>query len=144
MSGTYIDSFRGRIFENQPYIETVGKWNSRDLFVRWKHNLQFTYTEGAWSGTLWQSYTSGYKDEKPLGVVPPGFNPDVGTYIFYSASATYSGYKNWTIMGGIKNLFNTDPPFTAHNVDFASGAGWDPRVADPRGRAYTARVTYRF
>ena len=46
--------------------------------------------------------------------------------------------------GGIKNLFNTDPPFTAHNVDFAAGAGWDPRVADPRGRAYTARVTYRF
>ena len=24
------------------------------------------------------------------------------------------------------------------------GAGWDPRVADPRGRAYSLRVNYKF
>ena len=29
------------------------------------------------------------------------------------------------ITGGIKNLLDTKPPFTAHNVDFAAGAGWD-------------------
>ena len=49
-----------------------------------------------------------------------------------------------TITGGIKNLLDTDPPFTAHNVDFAGGTAWDPRVANPRGRAYTLRLTYRF
>ena len=144
LDGTYIDNFKSRVFADQPYLESVGQWNSRDLFVRWKHNASVTYLQGAWSGTLLQSYTRGYRDEVPLGVVPPGFNPDVKAYIVYSASATYSGLKNTTITLGIKNLLNTDPPFTAHNVDFAGGAGWDPRVADPRGRAFTARLTYKF
>jgi iron complex outermembrane receptor protein len=49
-----------------------------------------------------------------------------------------------TLGAGVKNIFDKDPPFTAHNLDFAAGAGWDPRVADPRGRAFTARITYRF
>ena len=144
LDGTYMDSFRSRVFTTQPYTETVGKWNSRDLFVRWKHQLGFTYTEGVWSGTLSQSYTAGYKDEVPLGVVPPGFDPDVKSYIVYNVSATYTGFKNTSITAGIKNLFNTDPPFTAHNVDFAAGAGWDPRVADPRGRAFNVLLKYSF
>ena len=144
IDGTYIDSFRSRVFANQVFTETVGRYSSRDLFVRWKHQARFTYTQGPWSGTFSQSYTGGYLDEVPAGLVPPGFNPYVKAYIRYNASATYTGFKNLTISGGIKNLLNTDPPFTAHNVDFAAGAGWDPRVADPRGRAFTARVTYRF
>ena len=144
MDGTYIDSFRSRIFTTTPYTETVGKWNSRDLFVRWKHHASFTYTEGVWSGTLSQKYVAGYKDEVPLGVVPPGFDPDVKSYTVYNVSATYTGFKNTSITAGIKNLFDKDPPFTAHNVDFAAGAGWDPRVADPRGRAFTFLLKYSF
>jgi len=144
LDGTYMDSFRSRVFTTQPYTETVGKWNSRDLFVRWKHQLGFTYTEGVWSGTLSQSYTAGYKDEVPLGVVPAGFDPDVKSYIVYNLSGTYTGFKNTSITAGIKNLLNTDPPFTAHNVDFAAGAGWDPRVADPRGRAFNILMKYSF
>jgi iron complex outermembrane receptor protein len=144
LDGTYMDSFRSRIFTTTPYTETVGKWNSRDLFVRWKHQASFTYTQGVWSGTLSQSYTAGYKDEVPSGVVPAGFDPDVKSYIVYNVAATYTGFKNTSITAGIKNLLNTDPPFTAHNVDFAAGAGWDPRVADPRGRAFNILMKYSF
>jgi len=144
LDGTYMDSFRSRIFTTQPYTETVGKWNSRDLFVRWKHQASFTYTQGVWSGTVSQSYTAGYKDEVPAGTVPPGFDPDVKSYIVYNLGATYTGFKNTSITAGIKNLFNTDPPFTAHNVDFAAGAGWDTRVADPRGRAFNILLKYTF
>ena len=144
LDGTYMDSHRVRIFSNLPYTETVGQWNSRDLFVRWKHQLSFSYTRGPWNGTVSQSFTSGYKDEKPVGTVPAGFNPDVDSYTVYNVSATYTGIKNLSITAGIKNLFDKDPPFTAHNLDFAAGAGWDPRVGDPRGRAYTLRVNYKF
>ncbi len=144
LEGTYIDSHRSRIFSSQPYIETAGQWNSRDLFVRWKHQLGATYTRGNWSGTASQSFTNGYRDEKPVGTVPPGFDPDVRSYTVYNASLTYIGVKNLSMTVGVKNLFDKDPPFTAHNLDFAAGAGWDPRVADPRGRAYTLRVNYKF
>ena len=144
LDGTYIDSHRSRIFSSQPFVETVGKWNSRDLFVRWKHQLSFNYAFGDWSGTLTQGYTAGYKDEVPAGVVPAGFNPDVKPYTLYDLSATWTGVKNLTVTAGIKNLFDKEPPFTAHNLDFAAGAGWDPRVADPRLRAFTLRVAYKF
>jgi iron complex outermembrane receptor protein len=144
IDGTYIDSHRARIFSTQPFVETVGRWNSRDLFVRWKHQARFTYTEGPWSGTITQSYTHGYKDEVPVGTVPPGFDPDVKSYMTFGASATYTGIKNLSLTLGVKNLFDRDPPFTAHNLDFAAGAGWDPRVADPRGRAFTFLASYKF
>ena len=144
LDGTRMQSHRGRIFSSQPYVETVGLWSSRDLFVRWKHQASFTYTLGDWSGSLYQQYTQGYKDQVPTGTVPPGFVPDVKSYTVYDVSATYTGVKNLSITGGIKNLLDTDPPFTAHNLDFAAGAGWDPRVADPRGRAFTLRATYKF
>jgi iron complex outermembrane receptor protein len=50
-----------------------------------------------------------------------------------------------TIIAGIKNLFNTDPPFTvAYDSSSGAGSSWEPRVADPRGRSYTLRVEYRF
>ena len=144
IDGTYIDSHRARIFSSLPYVETVGKWNSRDLFVRWKHQAQFTYAEGAWSTTVTQSYTHGYKDEVPVGVVPPGFDPDVKSYTTYGLAVSFTGIKNLRLTAGVKNLFDTDPPFTAHNLDFAAGAGWDPRVADPRGRAFTFLASYKF
>ena len=144
LDGTYLDSHRSRIFASQPFVETVGQWNSRDLFVRWKHQLGFTYTQGVWSGTVSQSFTDGYKDQVPAGTVPPGFDPDVASYTVYNLSATYTGFKNVSLTAGVKNLFDRDPPFTAHNLDFAAGAGWDPRVADPRGRAFTLRVNYKF
>jgi iron complex outermembrane receptor protein len=143
LDGTYLDSHRSRIFASQPYVETVGQWNSRDLFVRWKHQLSFTYALGDWASTLTQGYTAGYMDERPPNP-PPGFDPKVKPYTVYDLTATYTGIKNLTVTAGIKNLFDKEPPFTAHNLDFAAGAGWDPRVADPRLRAFTLRVAYKF
>ena len=58
--------------------------------------------------------------------------------------ATYTGIRNLAITGGIRNLLNTSPPFSAHNVDNVAGAGWDARVGDPRGRSYVLGVNYKF
>ncbi|MGL5001887.1 MAG: TonB-dependent receptor domain-containing protein, partial [Casimicrobium sp.] len=143
LDGTYVESFRSRVFTSEPYTEFAGQWSSRDLFPRWKHRARFTYTQGPWATTISQSYTRGYKDEVPPNP-PPGFNPDVKAYITYGLSIAYTGFKNTQITFGVKNLLDTDPPFTAHNYDFAAGAGWDPRVADPRGRAYTLNLTHKF
>ena len=144
LDGTYVESHRSRIFSTEPYVENAGQWSTRDLYPRWKHQTRLTYSRGPWSATVSQSYTRGYKDELPNGPPPAGFNPDAKAYITYGLSTTYTGIKNAAITFGVKNLFNTDPPFTAHNYDFTAGAGWDPRVADPRGRAYTLNVNYKF
>ena len=88
-------------------------------------------------------------DELPPSVangsyIPTGWKPRVDGYTTYDYSITWKGIPDLKLAFGIKNLTDKDPPFTAHNVDFSPGAGWDARVADPRGRAYTASVTYKF
>ncbi len=76
--------------------------------------------------------------------IPTEWNRKVGNYITYNYSLGYTGFEDFDMIFGIKNLLDRDPPFTAHQNDFSAGAGWEPRVADPRGRAYTLQVNYKF
>jgi iron complex outermembrane receptor protein len=45
---------------------------------------------------------------------------------------------------GIKNVFNTDPPYTNAGGQNVFQAGYDPGYADPRGRFIHGSVTYTF
>lgn len=147
LDGTYMKSFKFAEFEGQPYKENVGVFNTRDIYLRWKHTATLTVAKGDWSTLFKQGYASGYADQVPnggKGTPPAGFDPRVKHYAKYDLSATYTGIKNATITVGIQNLFDTDPPFTAHNVDEVVGAGWDPRVADPRGRSLSLSMKYKF
>jgi iron complex outermembrane receptor protein len=72
------------------------------------------------------------------------FNRTISAHTTYNLVGTYTGIKGLTLTAGIVNLFDRDPPFTWHNVDSAAGAGWDPRIADPRGRTFSLSATYRF
>jgi iron complex outermembrane recepter protein len=144
LEGTYMLSHKERVFKSEEFTETVGEWSTRTIFPRWKHNLSFSYSQGPWTGTLTHRFVAGYKDELPYGPPPAGFVENVKSYSTFDISASYTGIKNLTLRGAIKNVLNTDPPFTAHNYDFAGGAGWDPRVADPRGRAFVLSATYKF
>ncbi|MDB5935046.1 MAG: tonB-dependent Receptor Plug domain protein [Massilia sp.] len=147
LDGTYMNSFMFSEIAGQPYKELVGNFYTRDLYLRWKHNASLILAKGDWSALLSQSYGSGYKDQLPnagKGTPPPGFNPEVDSYTSYGLSGTYSGFKNTTITVGVQNLLDRDPPFTAHNVDEVVGAGWDPRAASPRGRAYSFQLKYKF
>jgi iron complex outermembrane receptor protein len=147
LDGTWTQSFKFAEIDGQPYKEYVGQFFTRDLYLRWKHSATVTVARGDWSVLLSNNYAAGYKDQLPnagKGTPPAGFNPDVASYTTFGLSATYTGIKNTTLTAGIQNLFDRTPPFTAHNVDDVVGAGWDPRVADPRGRAFTFQVKYKF
>lgn len=145
LDGTWTQSYKFAEIGN--YEEYVGKFFTRDLYLRWKHSATFSVSRGDWSVLLSNTFVSGYKDQLPnggKGTPPAGFNPDVASYTTFGLSTTYTGLKNTTVTFGIQNLFDRNPPFTAHNVDDVVGAGWDPRVADPRGRAFTLNVNYKF
>lgn len=143
LNGSYLDSHKERLLENQPWVERVGRFNNQDLRLRWKHTLSFGYSQGPWSGTLSQTYSSGYDAYVwPTGVTQPGGKVD--SYIRYNLSGSYSGIKGLTLNAGVRNLLNTDPPFSVHHSDEVSGTSWDPRVADPRGRSLFVSATYKF
>ena len=151
LNGSYIDSFKEKALANEPYSENkVGEYvQFYNLPLRWKHTLSFSWARGDWAHTLTQVYRAGYKDEEPISVAggtytPVNWNPDVDDYITYNYSLTWTGLQGVKLGLAIRNLLNTDPPFTAHQVDFASGAAWEPRVADPRGRSFNLMVEYRF
>ncbi|KAF1712603.1 TonB-dependent receptor [Pseudoxanthomonas kalamensis DSM 18571] len=151
LNGSYLDTFQTKDLETLPYTDNlVGDYiRYYSLPIRWKHTLDFSWRRGDWAHNLTQVYRAGYKDEEPNGVasgnyIPSNWDPDVDAYIVYNYNLTYTGFEKMKLSFGIKNLLNTDPPFTAHKNDWAAGAAWEPRIADPRGRAYTLQVEYKF
>ena len=152
LEGTYLIKKRSRVLANAPFgASEVGQFSfAGDLGLRWKHTASLSYKRGEWSSTFSQVYKSGYNDQVLPGVAsgrvsPPDFNAKVKDYTTYNLSATYSGIKNLSVTGLVKNLFDKDPPFAAtYDSNFGSGSSWEPRVADPRGRAFVVNVEYKF
>ncbi|MFA6608270.1 MAG: hypothetical protein WCS75_14855, partial [Sphingomonas sp.] len=59
--------------------------------------------------------------------------------------AAYTGIKGFKLTLGVRNLFNTDPPFAiSYDSNNGSGSSWEPRVADPRGRSFTVQAEVKF
>lgn len=153
LDGSYLNSFKTRFSPSDPFVERVGEFGnstySWDLHLRWQHTATVSLAQGAWTATLTQIFKSGYKDEvdgygSGLILQDQGFQSRVKSYALYNFSASYAASKNTTLILGINNLFNTDPPFSLHNVDNVAGAGWDARVGDPRGRSLQVRLTHKF
>jgi len=121
-----------------------------DLGLRWKHTAFVSYRKGNWNCQINQLYRNSYTDAVLPGVAngtvkPPQWNPTVKAYNIFGLSVTYRGFKNATVIAGVKNLFNTHPPFSAvYDTNTGAGSDWEPRVADPRDRSFTLRVDYKF
>jgi iron complex outermembrane receptor protein len=151
LNGSYIHQFHTKPLEALPYSGNLVDRYVRyfNLPIRWKHTLNISYARGDWTHSLIQIHRDGYRDEPPISVangsyVPSEWKPRVDGYTTYQYSVSWSGLKDLKFTFGIRNLFDQDPPFTAHMNDFAAGAAWEPRIADPRGRAYSLLVEYKF
>jgi iron complex outermembrane recepter protein len=149
MDGTYLLKKREKFLPASPFgpsqigIFTYGG----DLGLKWKHSAFVTYEKDAFTFSFSQLFRNGYKNNTaiPGSTARPDFNPRVKAYVIYNTSASYTFDEKFKLTGGIKNIFNTDPPF-AITYDSNSGAGssWEPRVADPRGRSFTIAAEVKF
>ena len=159
LNGSLISMYRTKFLQSLPYgANEVGTYSNiahRLAPLRWKHTLNFSYSRGDWSHGLSQIHRDGYQDELPISVdacllnragcyIPSQWKPRVESYSIWNYNVTWTGIDKLKLGLGIKNLADRDPPFTAKQNDYASGAGWEPRIADPRGRAYTLLVEYSF
>ncbi len=121
-----------------------------DLGLKWKHSAYATYKYGNWSTMLQNIYRHGYDDQVLPGVAnglvkPSNYNPKVDAYSVFHLTTTYTGFKNVTLTAGIKNILDEDPPFAiTYDSNTGAGSSWEPRVADPRGRSFSLRATYKF
>ena len=147
INGTHLLSHQEAALENLPMVEYVGEFGSRTLYLRNKFTTSLTWSTSDWSSTINASYKSGYKDQNLAtsgATAPAGINEMVDPYTVFGASVTYKGIKDASFTLRVSNLFDTNPPFTHHDVDLVAGAGWDPRVASPLGRVISVAVNYTF
>ncbi len=152
MDVSYLLKKRSRLVPSVNFGDSqVGVFTrSSDLGIRWKHTAFITYERGDWTGTLTQIYRGRYAGYRPPGVangsyIPPQWDPVVAPYTLHNLSVGYKGFKNLTLTAGIKNLFDTKPPFAnAYDTNTGAGANWEPRVADPRLRSFLFQAEYVF
>lgn len=70
------------------------------------------------------------------------FYNEVKAYSLWDLFAAYKHGEAWTVTALVRNLFDTDPPFT--NKVQGIGTGYEDRTADPIGRAIGLTVTANF
>lgn len=152
IDGTYLLKKREKLFPSAPYGPSlIGVFTfTGDLGLRWKHNAFLTYTRGGFSLSFSQIFRDGYKNYALPGiangsVTREGYNARVDNYIIYNLTAGVAVNQQFKLVGGIKNLFNADPPYAiTYDTNFGSGSSWEPRVADPRGRSFTLSAEVNF
>jgi iron complex outermembrane receptor protein len=149
--GTLLIEKKEKLLPNLAYSNLRGVFSfSGDLGLKWKHNLWVSYTNDGFGLTLSQIYRGGYVNQALPGiangtVTRADFNPEVKPYVIYNATISQKITERFAITAGIKNIFNTDPPFAiTYDSNTGSGSSWEPRVADPRGRSFTMQVEVKF
>jgi iron complex outermembrane receptor protein len=141
LSGTYLGKY-----ESQGPDGTYGSALDQALnasggvVLRWKHNASVSWQTGAFETALSQNYQKAYHDvaanRAPAGT--PGRM--VGAYNTLDLQLGYTGIKSTRLAVGVKNLMDTDPPYTNLTSNFLGG--YDVSYADPRGRYVYVSATY--
>jgi iron complex outermembrane receptor protein len=146
LDGTYVYRYNRQNADNTWTNQVDQALNAAGgVIPAWRHIASIAYDKGPWSLTGFQNYQKSYHDQ--LSTFPePGATAvaprRVSDYVTYDLQGSYNGIKNWQIALGVKNIFNTDPPYTNAGGQFA--AGYDITYADVRGRFVYATVTVRF
>jgi iron complex outermembrane receptor protein len=151
LDGTLLLEKSVQVIPNAPSEDRLGIYTvNGDLGLEWKHNAFIGYTQDDWNITLTQLFRSGYVNQKLPGVASGAVNPPddidrVEDYITYNLSVVFNGIEGMRFGFGVKNLFDTDPPFAVAYDSFGgTGSSYEPRVADPRGRSYTFLAEVKF
>jgi iron complex outermembrane receptor protein len=135
VDGTWVHRYDYQNERGGAFIHNVGRYADAVPVFRWQHTATLAWNRGAWGATLAQTYRSGYDDQDPA-------TNDVSSYSLWNVSGSYTGIGGLTLIAGVKNLLDKDPPFTNQGTLFQKG--YDPRYTDPTGRALYLRGSFTF
>jgi outer membrane receptor protein involved in Fe transport len=141
VSGTYYTRYDAQNVDGS-YTSAVGNTYGTavtGVVPRWKQYASATWERGPWSATLANTYQTAYIDQATdiNGVVR-----SVGSLSLWDLQGAYTGFRNWKLTLGVKNLFDRNPPQSNQQSTFI--LGFDPTYYDPRARFVYGSVTYRF
>ncbi|MGN6649206.1 TonB-dependent receptor [Trinickia sp.] len=110
-------------------------------FPRWRGNTTLDWTYHKFDAALSWQFTGPYAQN----LLPQPAPAKVGSYSQFNLMVSYTGFKHWTIYGGIDNIFNRTPPY---DPLFAQGTldlnGYDQSLYTYVGRFAQIGATYKF
>ena len=145
LNGTLALSSKAQTGDGDPYISNLGRFVNDRVVQRWRHTLAVDWELGNWGASLSNTYLSSYNDQNTA----PDLNADqyvpfnrVKAYSIWDLTGSWSPSQKLTLRAGVKNLFNTAPPFSNQSYFYLSG--YDPSYTDPRGRFFYMSAQYKF
>jgi len=139
LTGTYYISYE----VEQPngtfagFVSNAFQAPATGITPRWKSYTALTWDLGPWTATLGNNYQSSYID---VHTDNDGNQRRVGSLTTWDLQGSYTGFKSFTLTLGVKNLLDTNPPFTNSDLTFQSG--YDPSYYDPRARFVYGSIRY--
>lgn len=144
---TYVLKYRTQNGKDEPMIDYVGDATGGIAPVpRWQHTFAIDWTLGAMNIALENTYVSGWTESAEQVNTNVGVNRayDVKPTSRWNLTATYRGFKDFTLRLGARNLLDDAPPFTASSSYGSHAAGFAGSFADPRGRTVFGSISYQF
>ena len=139
IEGTYITKYEYQNEVNGTFFNNAGNFTADNGAIsRWRHVLSTNWTSGVWSASVSQNFVLGYRDDTTGATVPRR----VGSVETYDAQGIWTGFKGLTVVVGVKNMFDRDPPASRQGQSFQ--VGYDPRYGDALGRVIYGKLAYAF
>ncbi len=139
IEGTYITKYEYQNEVNGTFFNNAGNFTSDNGAIsRWRHVLSAAWTSGVWSASVSQNFVLGYRDDTTGATAPRR----VGSVETYDAQGIWTGFKGLTVVLGVKNMFDRDPPASRQGQSFQ--VGYDPRYGDAIGRVFYGKIAYAF
>ncbi|MBV8634664.1 MAG: TonB-dependent receptor, partial [Burkholderiaceae bacterium] len=136
----YVMDYRLQTYTGGPQLSLDGRFNQGfQPVIRYQQVLSADWSRDNVGAGLVNHYLSKYQDYAPDG---SGNIVNVGSYSIWNAYFSYKAMPGLKLVGGINNLFNTNPPFSNQNQNWQSG--YNSVFSSPLGRAYYLRGTYSF
>jgi iron complex outermembrane recepter protein len=140
-NATYYRSIKQSIDVGDPLLEYAGTF----LNPRWRNTLTFSLDAANWAATLAVRTTAGMRDtEQDTNTAAYRSARNIGTHDEVDLGVQYSGMKNLTLAGSIKNLLDNEPPFSQRGTLNQNGSLGFPWIYSPRGRFFQLSANYKF
>ena len=140
LEGTAVTKFVTQQYSGGPELNLDGWFNHLPPTYKWQHDLRIDWSspEGMWGAGLANRFYSSYIDQFDDG---SGKQRIVGSYSLVDIYASVKPIHNLTVLFGIKNVLDRNPPYTnASENNFT--AGYNVLEVDPLMRNFYVNVKY--
>ena len=139
IEGSYITKYEYQNEVNGRFFNNAGNFTSDNGAIsRWRHVASVNWSMADFAASVSQNFVLGYRDDTTGATAPRR----VGNVDTYDAQGIWTGFKGLTVVLGVKNVFDRDPPASRQGQTFQ--VGYDPRYGDALGRVIYGKIAYAF